>query len=492
MRYEPGLQGKTQTEQERIKEKLRIERLDLVKRYENERESKEKRREILRNGPYPGMGTGDPDTYKAFCWRFWNLIKENGYVGVVLPRSVFIAAGSELFRRNLLENGIIKDLTFLHNKKGWVFDKAEHRYTIALIGFRKQKPTKDTLLPLRGPYPNPENYKRGRETDPFQFSLEKAKNWTDTAEFPLLPTDPKALELFKKMSEFPSLSLDEKGEWRTRPYRELDATTDKRKGDIILMHFTDDPPNNYWPIFKGESFDIWNHDTGIRYAWADPEIMITYLQEKRQNSYERAGKRSAFYEMPKEWIYSIDTLSCFNPRIVFRDVTNRTNRRTVISALISPNVFITNTSPYLIWIRGDEKDEAFLLGILSSIPLDWFARRFVETHVNYHILNALPIPRPNRDSKLWQRVVQLSGRMAAIDGRYKEWAQKIGVDYGSLSDEKKNEMIYELDAVVAHLYTLDKENIEVIFKTFHRGWKYKDRLNKVLAYYDLWEERLHG
>ena len=24
-------------------------------------------------GAYPGMGTGDPDLYKAFCWRFWHL-----------------------------------------------------------------------------------------------------------------------------------------------------------------------------------------------------------------------------------------------------------------------------------------------------------------------------------------------------------------------------------------------------------------------------------
>ena len=35
------------------------------------------------------MGTGDPDLYKAFCWRFWNLCNvDDGFIGVVVPRSV--------------------------------------------------------------------------------------------------------------------------------------------------------------------------------------------------------------------------------------------------------------------------------------------------------------------------------------------------------------------------------------------------------------------
>jgi hypothetical protein len=116
MRYEPGLMGKSQTEQEQIKGRLREKRPDLVEQYESELEAQEKVREILKNGPYPGMGTGDPDMYKAFYWRFWNLVSHEGEVGVVLPRSAFIAAGSEEFRRILLDKGRVKDLTFLKKK----------------------------------------------------------------------------------------------------------------------------------------------------------------------------------------------------------------------------------------------------------------------------------------------------------------------------------------------------------------------------------------
>ncbi len=37
----------------------------------------------------------------------------------------------------------------------------------------------------------------------------------------------------------------------------------------------------YWPVFKGESFDIWQADRGVYYAWADPEKMVKHLHKKR-------------------------------------------------------------------------------------------------------------------------------------------------------------------------------------------------------------------
>ena len=176
MRYEPNLQGRTQTEQERIKEELRNERPDLVAQYEAEVTAQEKRREILKNGPYPGMGTGDPDTYKAFSWRFWFLIGDGGHIGVVLPRSAFAAAGSEELRRKLLNNSIVTDLTFLMNNRHWVFTPIHPQYTVALASFKKSKPAEDAVLPLRGPFPNEQSFEDGRNREPHTFAVEQALN----------------------------------------------------------------------------------------------------------------------------------------------------------------------------------------------------------------------------------------------------------------------------------------------------------------------------
>jgi hypothetical protein len=259
------------------------------------------------------------------------------------------------------------------------------------------------------------------------------------------------------------------------------------------MHFTDDPPEEYWPILKGASImpphkEQWINDTGVRYAWADPEFLVDYMYERRKSKSQHWA--SAFYDMPDEWVEQRDTLPCLNARVAFRDITNRTNTRTVRAALVRPNVFLTNKAPYFLWPRGDKKDEAYLLGVLNSIPLDWYARRFVEINLNYHILNSFPIPRPNANSRLRKRVVELSGRLAAKEDSYADWADTVGVDYGPIDEDDELEKIHELDAVVAHLYGLTREQVEVIFETFHDGWDYEGRLERVLDYHASWADRL--
>jgi hypothetical protein len=173
-------------------------------------------------------------------------------------------------------------------------------------------------------------------------------------------------------------------------------------------------------------------------------------------------------------------------RIAFHDVARNTDTRTVKVALVPPEVFITNAAPYFLWPRGDEKDAAFLLGVLASVPLDWYARRFVELHMNFFIVNPFPVPRPDRDKPLWQRTVALAGRLACPDKRFAKWAKAVGVEYGKLDAAKKDDMIAELDAVVAHLYGLSEPQLRHIFETFHEGWNYQPRLTAVLKHYKAW------
>lgn len=249
-----------------------------------------------------------------------------------------------------------------------------------------------------------------------------------------------------------------------------------------------DRSDGYWPVYKGESFEIWNPDTGIYYAWAEPAPVLEWLQRKRLKAGK--GRRDSVHgEFPTEHLRDQSTLPCFSPRIAFRDTTNRTNQRTVIACLVPPKVFIGNQAPYLLWPRGDEKDQAFLLGVLCSIPLDWYARRFVETHVNYFVFNPFPVPRPDRNDPQWQRVVTLAGRLACPDGRFAAWAEGIGVDCGPLAAHEKQDMIHELDAVVAHLYGLDERQLIHVFETFHEGWDYHERLDGVRRHFQAWASR---
>ncbi|MCE9584403.1 MAG: hypothetical protein K8T20_18095 [Planctomycetes bacterium] len=121
--------------------------------------------------------------------------------------------------------------------------------------------------------------------------------------------------------------------------------------------------------------------------------------------------------------------------------------------------------------------------------MDWYSRRFVETHVNYHIFNALPVPRPEAASELRFRVIELAGRLACPDDRFQAWAKAIGVKCGPMKPAAKEDHIAELDAVVAHLFGLAENHLRHIFETFHEGWDFGERLAAVLEHFKSWSRR---
>ena len=482
-RHFPGLRALPQRQQEAEKTKRQKERPDLVSLYQSEVAETERMRKALVGGTFPGMGTGDPDLYKAFCWRFWRLTGEDGgRIGVVLPRSALAAKGSTDFRQTVFGESEHVEVTMLLNRAGWVFDEAEHRYTIGLVCIAHGAPEEESIY-LRGPYATLPSFDAGVVKEPAAFYSADVRTWNDSVSLPLLPNE-ESVGVFAQLRKAPRLDLNEAKQWRARPDRELDASLQKHLMDLE----SEECPDGFWPVYKGESFDLWTPDTGTYYAWADPGPAIQWIQSKRLKA-GKSGRDSPHREFPPQHLRNQKTLPCFAPRVAFRDVSRATDSRTMRVALVPSKVFIGNQAPYLLWPRGDELDQAYLVGILSSIPLDWYARRFVETHVNFFVFNPFPIPRPQRRDVLWKRAVKLAGRLACPDKRFANWAQAVGVECGPLAADEKEDMIHELDAVVAHLYGLSEPQFVHIFETFHEGWDYQDRLDGVLRHFKEWRRR---
>ena len=101
----------------------------------------------------------------------------------------------------------------------------------------------------------------------------------------MLPTED-SVEVFTQIRKAPRLDLNEPHEWRARPDRELDASNQKWLMDVE----SEECPDGYWPVYKGESFDLWNPDTSIYYAWADPEPVREWLYKKRLKSGSRRNE----------------------------------------------------------------------------------------------------------------------------------------------------------------------------------------------------------
>jgi hypothetical protein len=471
----PGLRSMPVAALNREMARLRDERLDLVQEYESEVAAADSMRALLLKGPYPDLGASHPDLYKAFCWRFWQLVRSGGAVGVVLPRSALSAAGSASWRDVVLDGGTFSEVTLLVNNRGWVFDDVHPQWTVGLTSIRRG--SADRMVQMRGPFASLSAYRAGMMEDPLEFAAEALRTWSTGAVFPLIPGR-RAGDVFLKLRAAPRFD-SAVGGWRPKPVQgDLNATQGK-------PYMTMTPPGTaeLWPVYSGGSFNVWTPDNGpdSYYAWIDPDIALKVLQEKRVSSARRTG--SVFAGFKREWIRDPETLPCLRPRIAFRDVARATDSRTVIAALIPGNIVVNHKAPYLLMVGGDERDEAFLLGVMSSIPFDWYARRFVETSVTFELLTAFPVPRPDRDNPLRVRVESLAARLAAIDDRYERWAEVIGVGVGTVNESDMLDVLAELDATVALLYGLSGTDLKVIFDTFHVGWNHGPRLSAVLAHH---------
>ena len=247
------------------------------------------------------------------------------------------------------------------------------------------------------------------------------------------------------------------------------------------LDFEGTPNTRRWPVYAGESFDLWTPDTGKYYAVADASPLCAHLQERR----ERAGNqaRSAFSHLPEEWRSDQRTLPCRHARVALRDGTRATDSRTSRVALVPPKTFLVHTAAFLLFSRGVVVDQAVVLGVMSSLPYDWYARRFVETHMTFEILRGFPVPIWNEEGQLAAHAASLSARLATPDDRFDEWASHFRLEPRQLAADEKDDHIHELDAAVAHLYGLDERDLAHIFESFHEGRDYSDRLDLTLKHF---------
>ena len=466
----PGLRGLAQKERNLELEKFRSLRPDLVVEFQTELEAANSYRAVLIKGPYKGIGSGgDPDLFQAFAWRNWQLLNNSGVFALVLPRGALSGSSLKLWRDEILNHGKFNNVCFLTNTGGWIFEGVDGRYTVGLTVASKSK---DHKVVFSGPFNSAKDF-TSRRDDYVVATSKEFSSWSPTLAFPLIP-DSTSAEIFKQMKKQPRFDeIDEN--WEFRPYRELDATNDKSL-------FTFDPVESKGlvPVYAGASFNLWNPDFGKPYAYSNEKVLRDHLLHKVQSASTNA--RSAYLGMRYE---RADSLPMDVARIAFRDVTNQTNTRTVIACLLPPGIACTHKSPVLIRRAGTEKEEAYLLGVLSSLIFDWYMRRWVELNLTFELLMPSPIPRPSKSDWRFLRIIEIVSVLAAIDDRFLNWLNMIGgAKHGVLTEHERDSFLCELDALVADLYGLSRQQLVFIFSNFHRGWDYETRLDLTLTFFD--------
>jgi hypothetical protein len=443
-RYEPGLRALPEADRNRALARLKQEKPELDDRLAGERGRVAALKRFFVSDSGYLASSGDPDLYKFFCQRYRRLLAPGGLLAVVLPRSAFSVKGSADFRRWLFGQTTVRRIDFLLNNRRWMFE-THPQYTVALV-IAEAAPSPDKhRLEVAGVANSDAAFLDQSRAEGLVL---EATALGPELEVPLLPSQ-SAADLLLKLRRGTPFALGG-GRWACFPLRELHETDDKKLWEGATSGA---------PLWKGESFDQYQpHGAEERHLPITDAVQRKVLKS-------RAGSDSLLAKTiaPRLRVEAV-THEVVRARVAFRDVTNRTNSRTVVASLVPPDVYLVNSAPYLAFVEGGDLGRACCLGVLNSLPFDWQARRFVETHLSYFILEGMRVPKLLDDD--FGAIVASAARLSAIDERFADFATATEVDVGPLDSDERDRLRAEIDSRVAHAWGLDAADLETIFADF--------------------------
>ena len=360
------------------------------------------------SGVYSWQGDGHSNLYQLFLERALKLVRRGGRVAVVLPSGFAIDHGCADLRRALLDRYAVDTFVTIENRDAifpihrglkFLLLTATHEGRTTTIPCRagvRSLAVLDAVPDVGDAHAVDLPRSVIERLAPEQLAVPDIRSATDVT------------ILSRLVFQFPVLSSDDG--WGIRFGRELNATDDRQ-------HFVSRVVSGFCPVIEGKQIGPFavDLDATRRYIAA-----TTAARLLGSGDFKRT-------------------------RLAYRDVAAASNRLTLIAAMIPADVVTTHT---LFCLRGatDVDVQLFLCGIFNSFVANYLVRMRVNTHVNVSIIEQLPVPRPDVDSREFREIVVLSKRVGNTTSR------------ANSADL--------LQAAVARLYGLNASEYQHVLDTF--------------------------
>ena len=144
------------------------------------------------------------------------------------------------------------------------------------------------------------------------------------------------------------------GDWRAFARQELNATTQVEAGLLV-------EGGRGWPVYAGDSFDLWQlrEPSAFRVASTRGLQMMASDAPARHSGGGSSQQRRARIPIPCLAQGTHPFPRCHEPdKLADRNLLPRAAKS-----------LCTNKAPALTFVRGDERAQAYVLGVLCSLPL---------------------------------------------------------------------------------------------------------------------------
>ncbi|MHB1439380.1 MAG: Eco57I restriction-modification methylase domain-containing protein [Cuniculiplasma sp.] len=357
---------------------------------------------------YPLQYSGDFSLQKVFLERFLRL--SNKVFSVLVPSNFHTDEGAFLMRKEIMDNWEIRELISFENRGKVWFPDIHAQFKFDMLTISKEK--------LGTPFKA-------------KFYITKWDDMESAFDYPV--------ELIKKLSpgvlgitEFRSkndiqLVSKIRGDHKLlkdtgiRLRRELDETNDK---DIFTTS------SDGIILYEGKMIHQYQTDFGKNTYWVDENSGRKKLTGRSINRIsDKLGSehKNNLKEIIKNAIENHEIKMDYETqRLVFRDVASSTNERTLISTIVPPRVFLTNTLVYLepfdFELKGEKLSQTpikynilYIEALFNSFVLDYYVRQRVTSHLNFFFVYELPIPEV--DNKLENKIIDTAKQLMNNNNR---------------------------------------------------------------------------
>lgn len=374
--------------------------------------------------------SGDPNLYKLFIERFYQLESENGYSGIVTPSGFYTDAGSKGLRKLMFDNTTVKEMYCFENRKG-IFDSIHKSFKFIILLSKK---TSDTQKFKAAFMLHEVSVLKNIDTISLEIPWNLIKRLSAESYSVIEFKNRADLAIVEKMYKIPTL-----GEYKPKSLTsELHMTNDSHLFNTA---------KNGLILYEGKMIEQYICD------FEKPQYWV-----KESKALERLGSSYKDYN---------------EHRLAFRAVASSTNRRSMISTILPKRVFVGNSLTVTKILNGDERlisseELLYFCGILNTFILDYLIRMKITTNLNMFFIYELPIPPFNQKENSFNKIVENVAKLICVSEEFDELKDEIGIK--PIKNDKKNRMklIAEIERITKELFNLNNDELEHILDSFHQ------------------------
>lgn len=391
----------------------------------------------------------DINLYKLFTEQCYNLLREDGLCGLVVPSGIYTDLGSKQLREMLFSSTRVTGLFCFENSKA-IFEGVHRSFKFVVLTYQKGSQT--TIFPAAftrheinelASFPQHGaqylSMELIRQLSPSSLSLMELKNERDIA-------------IARKAQQFPPLGEKHAGIWNVSFTRELDMTNDHHL-------FKTEPGPHRLPLYEGKMIHQFTRTLRLPRYWVE----------------EKEGRAASFGRIPDRG----QKANYQYYRLGYRSIGRTTDQRALIASIVPAYAFAGNS--LILTKRIDPRNNQelmpddsllFVVALMNSFVLDYLIGQKISANLNMFYIYQLPVPRLTAKDASFNLIVQHAARLICTTEEFANLWRAVFPGSGwsptvAVTDPTQRIILRaEIDGLIAHLYQLSEEEFQYILNTF--------------------------